>query len=46
MAFIPLKNFLSIWHLKLTGPRAVSERVKAGRGGQREEALLDRTIGV
>jgi hypothetical protein len=31
MAFIPLKNFLSIWHLKLIGligPRAVSERVK------------------
>jgi hypothetical protein len=32
MAFIPLKNILSIWHLKLIGligPRAVSERVKA-----------------
>jgi hypothetical protein len=31
MAFIPLKNFLSIWHFKLIGligPRAVSERVK------------------
>jgi hypothetical protein len=31
MAFIPLKNFLSIWHFKLVGligPRAVSERVK------------------
>ncbi len=31
MAFIPLKNFLSIWHVKvigLIGPRAVSERVK------------------
>jgi hypothetical protein len=30
MAFIPLKNFLSIWHLKLIGligPRALSERV-------------------
>jgi hypothetical protein len=31
MAFIPLKNFLSIRHFKLIGqigPRAVSERVK------------------
>jgi hypothetical protein len=31
MAFIPLKNFLSIWNLKLIGligPGAVSERVK------------------
>jgi hypothetical protein len=31
MAFIPLKDFLSIWHFKLMGligPRAVSERVK------------------
>jgi hypothetical protein len=31
MAFIPLKNFLSKWHLKLIGlidPRAMSERVK------------------
>ena len=30
MAFIPLKDFLSIWHFKLIGligPRAVSERV-------------------
>ncbi len=30
MAFIPLKEFLSIWHFKLIGligPRAVSERV-------------------
>jgi hypothetical protein len=30
MAFIPLKDFLSIWHFKLTGLiglRAVSERV-------------------
>jgi hypothetical protein len=29
MAFIPLKDFLSIWHFKLIGlisPRAVSER--------------------
>ncbi len=32
MAFIPLKDFLSIWHFKLIGligPRAVGERVKA-----------------
>jgi hypothetical protein len=31
MAFIPPKDFLSIWHFKLIGligPRAVSERVK------------------
>jgi hypothetical protein len=31
MAFIPLKDFLSIWHFKLIGligPRAMSERVK------------------
>jgi hypothetical protein len=31
MAFIPLKDFLSIWHFKLIGLislRAVSERVK------------------
>jgi hypothetical protein len=30
MAFIPFKNFLSIWHFKLIGligPRAVNERV-------------------
>ncbi len=33
MAFIPLKNILSIRHLKLIGligPRAVSERVNMG----------------
>ncbi len=38
MAFIPLKNFFSIWHFKLIGligPRAVSERVK-----ERIERLL------
>ncbi len=32
MAFISLKDFLSIWYLKLIGligPRSVSERVKA-----------------
>jgi hypothetical protein len=31
MAFIPLKDFWSIWHFKLPGligPRAMSERVK------------------
>jgi hypothetical protein len=31
MAFVPLKDFLSIWHFKLIGPigpRAVGERVK------------------
>jgi hypothetical protein len=31
MAFIPLKDFLSIWHFKLIGligPRAMGERVK------------------
>jgi hypothetical protein len=36
MAFISLKDFLSIWHFKLIGligPRAVSERVK-GEVGQ------------
>jgi hypothetical protein len=36
MAFIPLKNFLSIRHFKLIGligPRAVSERVKKGHMG-------------
>jgi hypothetical protein len=47
MAFISLKDFLSIWHFKLIGligPRAVSERVNELRfslGGEervREEA--------
>jgi hypothetical protein len=31
MAFVPFKDFLSIWHFKpirLIGPRAVGERVK------------------
>jgi hypothetical protein len=35
MAFIPLKDFLSIWHFKLIGligPRAVSKRVKFKMG--------------
>jgi hypothetical protein len=34
MAFIPLKNFLSIRHFKLIGPiglRAVGKRVNTGR---------------
>ncbi len=32
MAFIPLKDFLSIWHFKLIGlirPRAMGERVQS-----------------
>jgi hypothetical protein len=34
MVFIPLMDFLSIWHFKLiglSGPRAVGERVKVRR---------------
>jgi hypothetical protein len=52
MAFIPLKDFLSIWHFKLIGligPRAVSERVKITQRNKRtvsQKSEPDKHIGM